>query len=104
MIFSSYHEMQLIIAEAQLRAGNWAGALVIINVRRGQLGVPLRTASTAEEAWTALKLERFIELWLEGRALGDHHRYLDDSTPGPLPVGVGYGGGRLGLLLPDPKG
>ena len=104
MIFSSYHEMQLIIAEAQLRAGNWAGALAIINVRRGQLGVPLRTASTAEEAWTALKLERFIELWLEGRALGDHHRYLDDSTPGPLPSELDTVGAGWDYCFPIPRG
>ena len=79
-------EMQLLIAEERLRAGDWTGALVIINQRRADVGVPLRTASSLDEAWTALKLERMIELWLEGRALWDHRRYREENTPGPLPA------------------
>lgn len=78
-------EMRLIIAEGRLRAGDRDAALAIINERRAELGVPLRTASSDDEAWTALKLERFIEMWLEGRALADHRRYAAENTPGPLP-------------------
>ena len=79
-------EMQLLIAEGLLRGGDGPGALVIINQRRADVGVTLRTASSLDEAWTALKLERMIELWLEGRALWDHRRYREENTPGPLPA------------------
>ncbi|NNM32086.1 MAG: hypothetical protein HKO53_03425, partial [Gemmatimonadetes bacterium] len=44
------------------------------------------------EAWTALKFERGVELWLEGRRLGDFFRWDRDATPGdrdPLEVPSG---------------
>ena len=81
----SGHEMQLIVAESLLRGGQWTDAMEIVNERRSDLGVPSWSPSSEEEAWTALKLERFIELWLEARALFDHRRYAEENTPGPLP-------------------
>jgi len=83
----SGHEMQLILAEAHLRGGDRQAALGIVNQRRSELGIPPRVTSTDQEAWTALKLERFIELWLEARALFDHRRYAEGAVPGPLPGG-----------------
>lgn len=83
---TSGHEAQLIIAEAKLRSGSRDEALKVINQRRTELGLPEMTASSDEEAWAILKLERFIELWLEARALGDHRRYAAESIPGGLPA------------------
>jgi len=37
-----------------------------------------------DEAWALLKRERGIELWLEGRRLGDLRRWQEDATPGAL--------------------
>ena len=49
---SSGRETKLILAELKLRAGDWHGALAIVNEIRTTVGVTLRTATTAEEAWT----------------------------------------------------
>jgi starch-binding outer membrane protein, SusD/RagB family len=87
---SSGREMQLLIAEGKLRAGDWQGALAIVNQIRTQVGVPVRQAATAEEAWTWVKLEKLIEIWLEGRAVGERRRWAGDgpdpAAPGPLPA------------------
>ncbi len=37
-----------------------------------------------DEAWALLKRERGIDLWLEGRRLGDLRRWQEDNTPGAL--------------------
>jgi hypothetical protein len=79
---SSGSEMRLIEAEALLRGGDVAGALAIVNSLRASAGVPPWEAETPEEAWTALKRERGIALWLEGRRLWDLHRWLEEHTPG----------------------
>jgi starch-binding outer membrane protein, SusD/RagB family len=93
-------EMLLIRAEAALVAGNVAGAMTLINQVRTtaadprapaavgsySTGQPLPpvTATTLEQAWTALKWERAIELLLEGRRLGDRRRWAENKTPGAL--------------------
>ena len=84
---SSGREMRLIEAEALLVQGNWMAALAKINQVRTSVissttGQPLApwTASTLEEAWTILKRERGIELWLEARRMGDQRRW--EGTPG----------------------
>ena len=41
-------------------------------------------ATTITEAWTALKRERGIELWLEARRLGDERRWVEAGTPGDM--------------------
>jgi len=79
---SSGREMRLILAEAALRGGDWRGALALLNERRTELGLAPLGADGAEAAWGALKRERGIELWLEGRRLGDLHRWLAERTPG----------------------
>jgi len=88
-------EMLLIRAEAILE-GAVAGAdhndaMTLINqVRTRNLSdideQPLDpwAATSEEEAWTFLKRERGIELWLEGRRLGDERRWMEDGTPGDL--------------------
>lgn len=87
---SSGREAQLIIAENLLRNGDWPGAMTIINQIRSTVGVTTRTATTSDEAWTFLKLEKLIELWLEGRAVGERRRWAGDgpdaAAPGPLPA------------------
>jgi hypothetical protein len=81
---SSGREMRLIAAESMLRSGDWQGALSVINQVRAGLSVPAWTASSSTEAWVALKRERGIQLWLEGRRLGDLDRWLAAGTPGAV--------------------
>jgi hypothetical protein len=83
-------EAMLIVAEGRLRSGDWQGALDIINDIRAEVGVALRAATTSEETWTWLKLEKAIELWLESRWAGERRRWYGDGTdglaPGPWPA------------------
>jgi starch-binding outer membrane protein, SusD/RagB family len=79
---ASEREMRLIVAEERLRAGDWSGALAILNGLRAEIGVTAWSASNATETWTALKRERGVELWLEARRLGDLDRWLADGSPG----------------------
>jgi hypothetical protein len=86
---SSGREMMLITAESKLRSGDFVGALAIINQIRAAVGVPARAATTSDETWTWLKLEKLIEIWLEARALGERRRWAgdgaDEAAPGELP-------------------
>jgi starch-binding outer membrane protein, SusD/RagB family len=79
---SSGWEMRLIEAEAALVAGDTATARAKMNIRRTTLALPAVTFTNLTEAWTALKTERAIELWLEARRLGDLRRWTDNSVPG----------------------
>jgi hypothetical protein len=93
---SSGREMRLIEAEAQLTNGNWQAAMTIINSLRASYttnetmlhpgGTPLAPweAGSLEKAWTRLKRERAIELFLEARTLGDQRRWQENNTPGDL--------------------
>ncbi|WP_306522963.1 RagB/SusD family nutrient uptake outer membrane protein, partial [Gemmatimonas sp.] len=75
-------EMRLIEAEALLVGGDVAGAMAKLNARRIALSLTPWTASNATDAWTALKRERGIELWLEGRRMGDFRRWKALNRPG----------------------
>ncbi len=75
-------EMRLIEAESKLIANDVPGAVTSINLRRTALALPAATAADAATAWTLLKRERAIELWLEGRRLGDLRRWAALSRPG----------------------
>lgn len=86
-------EMRLLEAESLLQqnaAANFGAATGLINqVRTRNISdldgvTPLAPVVTADgtEAWTALKRERGIELWLEGRRMGDLKRWIADGTPG----------------------
>jgi hypothetical protein len=80
--YSTGSEMRLIVAESMLKSGDWQGALQVINTLRSEVGVPPWTASNITETWTALKRERGIDMWLEGRRLGDLSRWISEATPG----------------------
>jgi starch-binding outer membrane protein, SusD/RagB family len=73
-------EMRLIEAEALLRSGNVTGAVGKINDVRTHHGLTLASASTVAEAWQLLMRERGLELWLEGRRLGDLRRWAKEPT------------------------
>ena len=75
-------EMRLIEAESKLIANDVAGAVTSINLRRTALALPAAVAADAASAWTLLKRERAIELWLEGRRLGDLRRWTALNRPG----------------------
>ena len=84
-------EMRLLEAEAKLVAGDWQGAMTLINkVRTRNVSKtttqPLApwSASNIEQAWTFLKRERGIELWLEGRRMGDQRRWQEANRPGSI--------------------
>lgn len=81
---SSGYEMRLIEAESLLREGQWQEAMAIVNERRLDLGLDPWTPSNLEQAWTAFKRERGIELWLEGRRMADLRRWEAEGTPGEL--------------------
>ena len=82
---SSSEEMRLIEAEDFLRNSDITNAMAKITALRTAAGVadwPVPADLT--EAWTRLKRERGIELWLEGRRLGDLGRWDADGAPGAL--------------------
>jgi len=81
---SSGWEMRLIEAEAKLVANDVTGAMTLINKHRVALGLQPWTATTADDAWTALRRERGIELWLEGRRLNDLRRWKTANAPGTM--------------------
>jgi hypothetical protein len=77
MDLSGGDEMRLIEAEALLRSGDVAGAVAKVNAVRTAAGVATVTATTTDEAWSVLRTERNIVLWMEGRHLWDLSRFND---------------------------
>lgn len=78
-------EMILIRAEALLRAGDWQDAIDLVNDElRSTVGVDDWSVSSEEEAWTAFRFERGIELWLEARRLWDFYRWSEEGVPGQM--------------------
>ena len=57
-------------------------SMLKINEVRSFVGVDPLTAADADEAWTHLKNERMLTLWLEGRRLWDLYRWDDDFLRG----------------------
>lgn len=97
MNLSTGWEMKLVAAEAILRGaagGDFNDAMDLINEVRtrnisdldGVTPLAALTAANATEAWTHLKRERRIELWLEGRSAPDERRWDESSAPGTLDI------------------
>jgi hypothetical protein len=85
MNIASGREMLLIRAENMLRNGQWSQAMQLVNDSlRATVGVAPWNPTTLDEAWSDFKFERGIELWLEGRRLGDLRRWAAAGTPGAL--------------------
>jgi hypothetical protein len=104
--------MRRVEAEAILEgagSGYYNDAVDLLNEVRTRTGVaqPPVSAANATEAWTLLKRERYIELWLEGRRLADERRWAEDGTPGTLdtPNWENWeGGGPLSpIFLDNPR-
>jgi hypothetical protein len=99
---SSGWEMRLIEAERALVAGNATTAVDKMNLRRSNLKLTTYDNTvTVDSAWTLLKLERGLELWLEARRLGDLRRWIINAVPGNLYDGL-YRANRTAPLSPTP--
>ena len=90
MLVSSWQEVRLIEAEAEIRRGNLARAVTLINQVRAAATLPAYTGAVTEAAVTTqLRYERSAELWLQGQALFDLRRFNDPRLNAP----PGQGGG-----------
>jgi len=111
-----YAEAQLILAEANVAAGNLQGAVDIINALHTAAGLPAYDGNgkTAAQVRDQVIEERRRELFLEGQRLGDMNRYQLPRLPAdgtPFPNGGTYGsqacpeanaqGYPFGFPLPD---
>src|SRR5690606_8066660 len=85
---ASYREMRPIMAEAILQdsPASYADAMTLINEVHTRPGVnqPALAAGSADEAWTHLKRERYLELFLEGRRAADERRWMTDGSGGVI--------------------
>jgi hypothetical protein len=102
---ASREEAQLIIAEAELSAGNLGAAVAAINrVRtRPGVGLPAFSSTSRDEIRSQLLRERAAEFFLESQRLGDMRRLNIASTPPAgtvYPLGGSYGDQRC-LPLPN---
>jgi hypothetical protein len=104
---ASGREMRLIEAEALLVAGNINGAMAKINGIRATITsnnggtlAPWPVPTAIADAWTILKRERGIELWLEARAMGDQRRW--EGTPGSYELPNFEA--RSNLFVSNPRG
>ncbi|HVF40631.1 MAG TPA: RagB/SusD family nutrient uptake outer membrane protein [Gemmatimonadaceae bacterium] len=101
---ATYEEAQLIIAEADIRAGSLATALPILAASRARGGQSAFTGTTQAQYLTELIDQRRRELFLESQHLYDMIRFALTPTPAG---GVAYhfGGGLYGkqLCFPLPQ-
>ena len=101
--FATGDEAQLIVAEADLAAGNLTSAVNIINVLRARAGQAPFASTNAAAIKAELIDQRRRELFLEGQHLGDLIRY--NITPQPAAGSAYHGSGVYGnqicLPLPD---
>ena len=78
---ATYEEAQLIIAEADIRAGSLATALPILNASRTRGGQGAFTGTTQAQYMAELVDQRRRELFLESHHLGDIIRYSIPLSP-----------------------
>ncbi len=78
---ATYEEAQLIIAEADIRAGSLATALPILNTERVRGGQVAFTGTTQAQYLSELVDQRRRELFLESHHLGDIVRYSIPLSP-----------------------
>lgn len=104
---AKYAEAQLIVAEADLAAGNPAAAVATLNALRGRSGVglpPYTGPTDAASVQAFLISERSAELFLEGQHFWDINRFnLPLSPPAgtPYPLKGGTYSDLRCLPLPD---
>ena len=111
-----YNEARLILAEADVAAGDLPGAITIINALHTAAGIPAYNGAgqTADQVKAQVIEERRRELFMEGQRLGDMNRYLLPRLPadgGTFPNGGTYqsqacpgantAGYPFGFPLPD---
>lgn len=90
MLVSSWQEVRLIEAEAEIRLGNFGRAVELINQVRAAAPLPPYTGSLTEaEVIAQLRYERSAELWLQGQALFDLRRFNDPLLNTPPRQGGG---------------
>ena len=91
---ASWDEAQLIIAEAELAAGNITEAVAAINALHAKAGIPPYGGGTAAEVLTQIIEERRRELFVEGHRAWDiiHFDLAQNPAPGVThPQGGVYG-------------
>ncbi len=101
---ASGDEAILLVAEADLEAGNLTAAVTGINKLRAKASLPLYAGGTAVEVRAQLIDERRRELYLEGQRLGDIIRFNIPQSPTagtPFPIKGGTYGNQLCFPLPD---
>ena len=101
--FATGDEARLIVAEADLAAGNLTSAVDIINVFRTRAGQTPFASTSAAAIRTELIDQRRREFFLEGQHLGDLIRYSIAPQPatGSAYHGSGVYGNQICLPLPD---
>ncbi len=100
---ASGDEARLIMAEADVKAGNLPAAVAIINDLHAEVGLPAFSSSDPAEVMNQVIYERRAALFLEGQHLGDLNRYGMELYPAagePFPGGGLYGDERC-FPLPD---
>jgi hypothetical protein len=98
-----WEEAQLILAEADVAAGDVGGAVDIINTLHTNAGLPPYSGGSADQVQTQIIEERSRELFLEGQRLGDMIRYglpLYPAPGTPFPVAGGFFGTQVCFPLP----
>ncbi|MGH7458572.1 MAG: RagB/SusD family nutrient uptake outer membrane protein [Longimicrobiaceae bacterium] len=101
---ATWDEAQLIIAEAELAAGNPQAAVEIINMFHERAGLPPFSSSDPAEIRDHLIQERARELFLEGQHIYDIIRYdipLSPPEGTPFPIKGGFYGSTTCLPLPE---
>ncbi|HXF96711.1 MAG TPA: RagB/SusD family nutrient uptake outer membrane protein [Gemmatimonadales bacterium] len=100
---ASGHEAALIVAEAEIAAGNLAAADSIINIYRARGNQSAISSPDSATAMSYLIDQRRRELFLEGQHLGDYIRFQLPFSPAvgaPYHAGGVYGQQRC-FPLPD---